>query len=333
VALKAEKAELLQRVAAALHLSGWQLLWLNQDHPAKARLIKGSQSLDAWIYIWNLTPGGRPKTRPLERRIQPTGIGDRFRASPGARTFILGWSAETNVFAAFDYRFHAGQIGNSPSIQTDLPALEAAAQDGLGVFAKTTGELSIGVRPDMFGLYVEQMQALHASGTSQAQLSLLRRMAEDALDVGFDEIDASVPPQRRKVMTATLRLLRDRRFSQKVLSAYRHRCAFCEIQLRLLDAAHILPVAHPDSDDLVTNGVALCALHHRAYDAALVRFDDTYSIEISTAAIAGLASAGLSGGAQQFAAALRPSLLLPKAKAEHPSAQMIGKANALRGWQ
>src|SRR5690606_38558092 len=145
---------------------------------------------------------------------------------------------------------------------------------GLGVFAKATGELSIAVRPDMLALYVEQMQALHASGTSQAQLSLLRRMAEDALDVGFDEMDAAVPAQRRKVMTTTLRLLRDRRFSQNVLSAYQHRCAFCEVQLRLLDAAHILPVAHPDSDDLVTNGVALCALHHRAYDAALVTFND-----------------------------------------------------------
>jgi len=333
VALTVEKAELLERVAAALHLSGWQLLWLNEDHPAKVKLIKGSQALNAWIYIWNLTPGGRSKTRPLERRIQPTGIRGRFRSSPGARTFILGWSAETNVFAAFDHGFHAGQIGNSPSIQTDLPALEAAAQDGLGVFAKTTGELSIAVRPDMLGFYVEQMQALHASGTSQAQLSLLRRMAEDALDVGFDEISATVPKQRRKVMTTTLRLLRDRRFSQNVLSAYGQRCAFCEVQLRLLDAAHILPVAHPDSDDLVTNGVALCALHHRAYDAALVTFDDTYSIEISKAAIADLASAGLGGGAQQFVTSLRPSLLLPKAKVDHPSAQMISRANVLRGWQ
>lgn len=333
MALTVEKAELLERVAAALHLSGWQLLWLNEDHPAKVKLIKGSQALNAWIYIWNLTPGGRSKTRPLERRIQPTGIRGRFQASPGARTLILGWSAETNVFAAFDHGFHAGQIGNSPSIQTDLPALEAAAQDGLGVFAKTTGELSIAVRPDMLGLYVEQTQALHASGTSQAQLSLLRRMAEDALDVGFDEISATMPRQRRKAMTTTLRLLRDRRFSQNVLSAYEHRCAFCEVQLRLLDAAHILPVAHPDSDDLVTNGIALCALHHRAYDAALVTFDDTYSIEIGKAAISGLASAGLGGGAKQFEAALRPSLLLPKAKASHPSTQMIIKANALRGWQ
>lgn len=53
MALTAEKAELLERVAAALHLSGWQLLWLNEDHPGKARLIRGSQALDAWIYIWN----------------------------------------------------------------------------------------------------------------------------------------------------------------------------------------------------------------------------------------------------------------------------------------
>src|SRR5205823_4534730 len=30
--------------------------------------------LDVWIYIWTLTPGGRPVTMPDEYRIQPTGV-------------------------------------------------------------------------------------------------------------------------------------------------------------------------------------------------------------------------------------------------------------------
>lgn len=330
--LTAEKADLLARVSEALRLSGWRTLWLNDDHPATARLIRNDAAVDAWIYIWNLTPGGRPQRRPLERRIQPTGVGDRFRSSPGVRTLIFGWSTEAGVFAAFDHRFHTGRFGVSPSIQTDLPALEAAAADGLGVYSKSTGELSIAVRPDLLGFYLERMDVLHTSGSDPVQLSLLRRMASDPLEVELDEIEADVPKRRQKIMATTLRLLRDRRFGANVLAAYGHRCAFCALQLRLLDAAHILPVAHPDSNDRVTNGVALCALHHRAYDAALLTFAPSFEIRISQAAMAQLEASGRGGGLQAFLGALQQSILLPDSAANYPSSAMVAKANALRGW-
>lgn len=322
------KQELLNRVKDALRLSGWQLLWLNAAHPARARLLKENEAIDVWIHIWNVTPGGRSDSRPDERRIQPTNIEDHFRTSKAVRTLILGWSSEAKVFAAFDYRFHKGQLGTSPSIQTDLPALEAAAQDGLGVYSKSTGELSIAVRPDLLGLYVEQMTALHDAGNDPAQLEALRQMASDPLDIEPDDL----PSSRREVMTTTLRRLRDSRFGEQVLSAYGHRCAFCGIQLRLIDAAHILPVKHPDSNDKVTNGIALCALHHRAYDAALVTFDVSYAIRISKARTTTLGTDGRGDGLQHFTAALSPSVLLPSAQANYPSKQMITKANALRGW-
>jgi len=277
VPLTAEKVGLLDRVAVALRLSGWQVLWLNADHPARVRLINGGAHIEAWIHIWNVTPGGRPTSRPLERRIQPT---------------------------------------------------QAAAKDGFGIFAKSTGELSIAIRPDMLGIYLEQMQILHTLGQNADQLDALRQMASDPLEVEPDDLPAS----RRKVMTTTLRLLRDRRFGEKVLTAYGHRCAMCGVQLRLLDAAHILPVAHPDSNDNVTNGVALCALHHRAYDMALVAFDQTYEIIVSQDILASLAAEGRNGGLGAFQAVLAPTLLLPQTQASHPSLNMIAKANELRGW-
>jgi putative restriction endonuclease len=330
VPLTTEKAELLGRVAAALRFSGWQVLWLTSDHPARVRLINGSAApIEAWIHIWNVTPGGRPKSRPLERRIQPTGIGDHFFRATGVETLILGWSDETKVFAAFDFQYHSGQMGSSPSIQTDLPTLEAAAQNGIGVFAKSTGELSIAIRPDMLGLYLEQRQVLHTLGKDAVQLDALRQMALDPLEVEPDDL----PANRRKVMTTTLRLLRERRFGEKVLAAYDHRCALCGVQLRLLDAAHILPVAHPDSHDHVTNGVALCALHHRAYDTALLAFDQSYAIIVNNNMLVELTNEGRDGGLGEFQAALAPSLLLPRARASHPSLDMIVKANTLRGWR
>lgn len=153
-------------------------------------------------------------------------------------------------------------------------------------------------------------------------------MASSPLDVEPDD----VPRARRKAMITTLRMLRDRRFSQNVLEASAHKCAFCAVQLKLLDAAHILPVAHPDSHDLVSNGVALCALHHRAYDTALITFDGTYAVRVNQSAVACLRNDGRAGGLAAFKSALRPSLLLPRRQASHPSAIMIQKGNLLRGW-
>lgn len=326
--LSNEKAGLLDRVTAALRISGWQVLWLNEDHPAKARLINGSRHLEVWVHIWKLTAGGRSASRPFERRIQPTGLDGRFKASAGMKTLILGWSDEAQVFAAFDYQYHSGPIGSSSSIQTDIHALEAAGNDGLGIGAKASGELSIAIRPDMFGMYLEHGPTLHTMGNDPSVLDALRQMASDPLALEADDLPAS----RRKVMKPSLLWLRDRRFSEAVLNAYAHQCALCGIQLRLLDAAHILPVAHPESNDKVTNGVALCASHHRAYDAALVTFDEDYSVMINPTAVAALAADQRDGGFAAFQQALGPSIQLPSQIAHHPSRAMIAKANALRGW-
>ncbi|MGI8867651.1 MAG: HNH endonuclease [Mycobacteriales bacterium] len=49
--------------------------------------------------------------------------------------------------------------------------------------------------------------------------------------------------------------------------AYETRCAVCRIGHReLLDAAHILPDTHPRGEPVVPNGLALCKIHHAAYD-------------------------------------------------------------------
>jgi hypothetical protein len=52
-----------------------------------------------------------------------------------------------------------------------------------------------------------------------------------------------------------------------VLRAYRDCCAVCRLRHEeLLDAAHILPDGHPRGEPVVRNGLALCKLHHAAFD-------------------------------------------------------------------
>lgn len=56
-------------------------------------------------------------------------------------------------------------------------------------------------------------------------------------------------------------------FRSRVLRAYESTCAMCRLRHGdLLDAAHILPDGHPRGEPVVPNGLALCKIHHAAFD-------------------------------------------------------------------
>jgi putative restriction endonuclease len=60
-------------------------------------------------------------------------------------------------------------------------------------------------------------------------------------------------------------------FRQQVLRAYRESCSVCRLRhVELLDAAHILPDTDPRGDPIVPNGLALCKLHHAAFDRHII---------------------------------------------------------------
>ncbi|NHF62401.1 HNH endonuclease, partial [Microcella pacifica] len=71
-------------------------------------------------------------------------------------------------------------------------------------------------------------------------------------------------------------------FRARALSAYGKRCAICTLKYaELLDAAHILPDGHKDSLPVVTNGMAMCTIHHRAYDQNFLGVSPDYTVHIS----------------------------------------------------
>lgn len=62
-------------------------------------------------------------------------------------------------------------------------------------------------------------------------------------------------------------------FAFRVRKRFGSVCAFCDIRVpKLLDAAHIIPVAKNGSDD-ERNGLPLCPTHHRAFDTGLITID------------------------------------------------------------
>jgi putative restriction endonuclease len=87
---------------------------------------------------------------------------------------------------------------------------------------------------------------------------------------------------RRKYITVqTQHRLHQESFRQRVLHAYREHCAICHLKhAELLEAAHILPDGHPKGDPIVPNGLALCKLHHAAFDGNILGINPDLRIEL-----------------------------------------------------
>jgi putative restriction endonuclease len=76
--------------------------------------------------------------------------------------------------------------------------------------------------------------------------------------------------------------LHQQRFRLNVLTAYRHRCAICALREKaLVQAAHILEDAGAEGIAAVVNGLALCAIHHLAYDRNLLGIDPAGVVHIA----------------------------------------------------
>lgn len=87
--------------------------------------------------------------------------------------------------------------------------------------------------------------------------------------------------RRRYVERLTKLRLHQPVFRARVLQAYEHRCSMCRLRhAELLDAAHILPDGHPRGHPVVPNGLALCKIHHAAYDQNFIGVRPDLVVEV-----------------------------------------------------
>ena len=329
------KRELLREVERGFESGGWSVLHLSVigQHPAVYRVSDGDRHFTIRVYIWNISHGGGHRSA-TEFRIQITGLtSNQFVIEPDEKTLILGYWSSERVFAAFDHRYHSGALGGSPSFQVGEAALLGANRDRFCPHRKASGELVIAFRPDFIGSYASHLDALHRMGDQPDALSALSRIATDPAGSERSDLESDPQEPRRQVFVQTRKTLRALDFRDRVLTAYSHRCAVCDMQLNLLDGAHILPVSEPGSTDETSNGVALCTLHHRAYDRALVTFDNDYRIHLSSLRVDELVEDGHDGKLPEFRRALRRTLHLPPDRRDRPNQALVEMANELRGWR
>lgn len=138
-------------------------------------------------------------------------------------------------------------------------------------------------------------------------------------DISWPSVELELDPSYRQQLTK-LRL-HQRPFRAAVLRAYRTSCAVCSFRhSELLDAAHI----HEDGAGgrpVVTNGLALCKMHHAAYDRRILGITPGYEVRINDEVLHEVDGPMLRHGIQGFHR--KQLMVLPERRAERPDRLLL----------
>jgi len=112
---------------------------------------------------------------------------------------------------------------------------------------------------------------------------IVKKLTESRRTEDYDPFDKS----KKVVKTTRESALRTRGFRQAVIEAYSCRCAVCGLKINSPDtlsweveAAHIVPNRYKGRDDIF-NGIALCRIHHWAFDVGWFTLLDDYRLQAS----------------------------------------------------
>jgi putative restriction endonuclease len=129
---------------------------------------------------------------------------------------------------------------------------------------------------------------------------------------------------RRYIVAQTRRRLHQPVFASQVMLAYSTRCAVCDLAHReLLDAAHIIPDSASGGDPVVQNGLALCKIHHAAYDANVLGIRHDYVVQLHHGLLAEIDGPMLRHGLQAHHD--QPLMRIPARSADRPDPDRLAR--------
>jgi putative restriction endonuclease len=173
------------------------------------------------------------------------------------------------------------------------------------------------------GLY-QVVHPVYVTGDSPGELTF--RIEADAESWVFDPPPADVDqraPAREYATVVAKRRLHQHRFRQLVVHAYRTRCAVCRLRHEnLLDAAHILEDRHERGLPEVPNGIALCKIHHSAYDVNILGVSPDFRVHIRADVLDEHDGPMLKWGLQEMNGA---EIDLPRSDSQRPNREFLAE--------
>lgn len=189
------KEQLFDKVSEAITSNGWTIV-SNSDknqQPVRLEIEKNNERQFIRFYIWNLTHGGasRPEN---EYRIQVKV--DRFDEEAHAKTLILGYWDEGEIFAGFDLSKHMGKPGWSASMQIKLENLKQAEAQGMSAYTKENGEIAVALKPSFFIIYLNNLEELHRIGDVSRFIETQTAEEETSIE---DDTENEILPYRYSI--------------------------------------------------------------------------------------------------------------------------------------
>jgi putative restriction endonuclease len=100
-------------------------------------------------------------------------------------------------------------------------------------------------------------------------------------EIGLD-LNTLTAPEKVYAARLTKQRLHQPIFREQILHAYSSSCAVCHLRhAELLDAAHIIGDGEEGGDPVVPNGMALCKIHHAAFDRHFLGITPKHVVKIN----------------------------------------------------
>ncbi|TDD80863.1 HNH endonuclease [Actinomadura darangshiensis] len=147
--------------------------------------------------------------------------------------------------------------------------------------------------------------------------------------IGLDEAQVTLaqnaeslsPLERRYSERVSKQRLHQPVFRQRVIRAYNSSCAVCCLRhVSLLDAAHIVPDRDERGVPAVSNGLALCKIHHSAYDENILGVRPNLTVHVRSDILQEVDGPMLKHGLQEMDGV---TLTLPKRRVDRPNREAI----------
>jgi putative restriction endonuclease len=201
---------------------------------------------------------------------------------------------------AIVYHYRAGAID-----QADNRALRAAYNEQVPLV------YFLGIAPGQYMV----VQPVFVTRDEPSNRVVLLEVGLPVADVQGQGIVSS-PDVRAYALREVRYRLHQQSFRRNVLRAYKHRCAICALrEPQLVQAAHIVEDTEARGIAAVVNGLALCAIHHLAYDRNLMGIDPEGVVHIAQRLLKEKDGPMLREGLQGFHGA---AILQPRRPEERP---------------
>ena len=127
---------------------------------------------------------------------------------------------------------------------------------------------------------------------------------------------------RRYVVRETRQRVHQPVFRSMVMLAYDTQCAVCSLRhSQLLDAAHIVDDSHEAGIAAVRNGLALCKIHHAAYDAGILGISPDLVVGIRHDILAEVDGPLFEHGIKGLHG--QPLMVVPRRQAQKPDRELL----------